>query len=168
MLLRHADVLSAIVDEDGTARIQAGSLDEQLVDPGIRLHHAYLPRDDDLLKEREEAVALASYVESLCGPVGQRVQRVTGGMELPEYPYRALEALAEHLVPAKVVRLDLVSVFGVFGAQELYHLLERTAAIQLGVPLWRADRGEERFYLLFAVEDAPVEVPRVPVDEYPA
>ncbi len=101
-------------------------------------------------------------------PVGQGVQFDASRIQLFEQGDRLLEGAAEHLLPANVVGLDQGGMIGVGGDEQVDRLAPRSPGVLAQVPFGRADLGQETLHRGRIRDQAPVEMPRVPVDEHAA
>ena len=72
------NIFHLVIDEDGVARIDIESLHRNVKDGRIRLHHAVITRDHDVVEGVEHGKALRRPIKLLASPVTEHV----GGMPL--------------------------------------------------------------------------------------
>src|SRR6266699_6393350 len=73
-----------VVAKDGAQRVDREALEQNLVNPRLRLDRADLARDHDAAKPAEEFETLASDHEALGRPVAERVKQRAAIAKLPQ------------------------------------------------------------------------------------
>jgi hypothetical protein len=86
-------------------------------------------------------------------------------VQLLDDSHRTYDLLSEHLLPPRVECLDEFALTRMLRGQFADRIPERSPGVHTGDPGGRADVTQKRLHLLVVVEEGPVQIPRVPVDE---
>ena len=142
---RGLDVAGAVVDEDAVVQAVPDAVLEHLEDLGVGLGHLLLARDDDVLEEVEELEPVEGAREELGRPVGQRVERHAGGVQLVQQRHRVVDLPGQRGPEVLPVAADRVLPVRVRGDGGVLGLLPVAARVLRVVPLRERERlvGQE-------------------------
>ena len=101
-------------------------------------------------------------------PVGERIEAQPARLECLQHFHRLGNLAAQHVRPALVIRRDHLRVVGMTRDEISDGIAPGTPGILPLVPCGRADLGEKTLHRRLVVEQLPVQVTGIPVDQHAA
>src|SRR5580704_19374721 len=98
--LGSAHVRRGVIDEKKFARLPPGALEQDFIDPRVRLHQANMTRDDSVVEFAQEIVLALRKREGFMSEIAERVDRLAGRAQSAQQRDILLDRFAKRLDPA--------------------------------------------------------------------
>jgi hypothetical protein len=162
------DVDRAVVDEQRRRGVETEPAQQQFVNFAVGLGDPFDPGHDGAGEAAQEVIASQALGVGLCLHVRQGIAGQAAPDHLAQQLHPVWERPGDHLFAALGPRQDQPGVLRPLIRQGRAGFRRAQSAVVLLVPLRGAHVRQEPFHLRRIGDELPVQVTRVPVEQYPA